>query len=208
MLDMFNTAGPIKWIILFCGLAALIAFVERALHLHRARIRTEDFLRGILNVLKRGNHDEALSICEDTPGPVAYIVKTAILHRADDRYSIRAAIDDIGLSEISRLERRLVVIATVAQIAPVLGLLGTVLAMVQAFTVMKVQAPLVQQVDIYDMLIQALVTTGLGLTVAIPAHAAYNLLVYKIEGIVLDMERTASEIVAFLKETHGETREP
>ena len=200
MWELAEMGGPIKWVILGLGLVAFLAFIERAWHLHRARIRTSDFLRGILNVLQRGNYDEALSICEGTPGPVAYIVKTAILHRGDDRAAIRASIDDIGLSEISRLERRLVVVATVAQIAPVMGLLGTVLAMIQAVVAMESQAGLVQQVDVLHLIKDALVSTGAGLIVAICAHASYNLLVYKIEGIVLDMERTASEIVAFIAE--------
>ncbi len=200
MWTLVEMGGPIKWVILGLGFVAFIAFVERAWHLHRARIKTEDFLRGILNVLKRGNYDEALSICEETPGPVAYIVKTAVLHRGDDRYAIRAAIDDIGLSEISRLERRLVVVATVAQISPVLGLLGTVLAMIKAVIAMEGSMGLVQQNDVLHLIKDALVSTGAGLIVAICAHASYNLLVYKIEGIVLDMERTASEIVAFLSE--------
>ena len=200
MWELAEMGGPIKWVILGLGLVAFLAFIERAWHLHRARIKTSDFLRGILNVLQRGNYDEALSICEGTPGPVAYIVKTAILHRGDDRAAIRASIDDIGLSEISRLERRLVVVATVAQIAPVMGLLGTVLAMIQAVVAMESQVGLVQQVDVLHLIKDALVSTGAGLIVAVCAHASYNLLVYKIEGIVLDMERTASEIVAFIAE--------
>ena len=195
------------WVILGCGLASFVAFVERAFHIHRARIKTEDFLKGILNILKRGNDEEAVSICEQTPGPVAYVVKTAIMHRSHDRVALRSRIDDIGLSEINRMERRLVVIATVAQLAPVLGLLGTVIAMMAAMSQMQAQVPLVQESDVLGFVMQALTTTAAGLTVAIPSHAAYNLLVYKIEGIVLDMERTASEIVAFLADTEAAGRQ-
>jgi biopolymer transport protein ExbB len=197
-LDVFRFGGPILWIIVACGVVALGVFLERAMHLHRARIRYEDFLKGIFNILKRRNVTEALAICDETPGPVAYIVKTAILHRRDTKEGIRRQIEDASLAEISRMERRLVAVATVAQISPLLGLLGTVIGMVESLIVMNNQAPLIQSADVMGGLMRALMTTGAGLMVAIPSYAAFNLLVVKIDRIVLDMERAASEILAFL----------
>lgn len=198
MLELVKEGGPVLWVILCCGLAAFGVFIERALHLHRARIGADDFLKGIFNILRRRNVAEALTICDETPGPVAHIVRTAILHREDPKEAVRAAVDEQSLAEVSRMERRLVVVATVAQIAPLLGLLGTVLGMVEALLVMKQQAPLVQLADVSGGLLRALITTAAGLTVAIPSYVAFNLLVIKIDRIVLDMERAASEIVTFL----------
>lgn len=192
-----SMGGPILWVILGSGLVALCVFVERAVHLHRARIRAEDFLKGIFNILKRDNTAEALAICEDTPGPVSHIVKTAILHRKDRKEDIRTAVEDASLSEISRMERRLVVVATVAQVAPLLGLLGTVIGMVESLLIMQKEEPLIQSAHVLGGLMRALISTGAGLMVAIPCYVAFNLLVVKIDRIVLDMERTASEIVAF-----------
>ncbi|MDD4871059.1 MAG: MotA/TolQ/ExbB proton channel family protein [Kiritimatiellae bacterium] len=197
-LYLLKESGPVGWVIIACGIVAFIVFVERGLHLHRARIKADDFLKGIFNILGRKNIPEALMICDETPGPVAYLVKTAILHRDESRDAIRSAVDDASMAEISRMERRLVVIATVAQIAPLLGLLGTVLAMVQGLLVMQQQTRLIQSVDIMGLLMQALICTGFGLTTSIPCYAAFNLLVVKIDRIVLDMERAASGIVAFL----------
>jgi len=198
MFSLLKIGGPVVWICLACGGVAFVVFIERSLHLHRARIKSEDFLKGIFNILKRGNDREALTICEETPGPVAYIVKTAILHRQDTKAAIREAVEDAGLSEVSRMERRLVVIATVAQIAPLLGLLGTVLGMIDMLLVVQQQAPLIRSADVAQPLMRALAATAAGLTVAIPCYAAFNLLVVKIDRIVLDMERAKSEIVAFL----------
>lgn len=198
-LDIVKQGGPILWVILASGVLALGVFVERALHLHRARIRSEDFLKGIFNILRRKNVTEALAICEETPGPVAYIVRTAILHRDDPKEDLRSAVDDASLAELSRMERRLVVVATVAQIAPLLGLLGTILGMVEALLVIMRQAPLIQSVHLTGGLIRALVTTAAGLTVAIVSYVSFNLLVLKIDRVVLDMERAASEVIAFLK---------
>jgi len=196
--DMIHIGGPVLWAILACGVLAFGVFIERALYLHRARIKADDFLKGIFNVLQRKNITEALAICEDTPGPVAYIVKTAILHRDDDKETLRKVVDDAGGREISRMERRLVVVATVAQISPLLGLLGTVIGMVTSLIVMQAQTPLIHSADILGSMASALITTAAGLMVAIPCYAAFNLLVVKIDRIVLDMDRTASEVVAFL----------
>ncbi|MDP6491313.1 MAG: MotA/TolQ/ExbB proton channel family protein [Kiritimatiellia bacterium] len=200
MVELFSQGGPVLWIIMVCGVVALVVFIERSLHLHRARIRFEDFLKGIFNILRRRNIEEALAICEETPGPVAYIVRIAILHRSADREAMRTAIQDAGSAEISRLERRLVIVATVAQIAPLLGLLGTVLGMVNCLLTLYASAPLVQSADILGGVMHALLTTGAGLMVAIPCYVAFNLLVLKIDRLVLDMEMASSEIVSFLQE--------
>ena len=197
---LFRQGGAIAWLILAVGLAALAVYIERSLHLHRARIKSDDFLKGIFNILRRENISEAMTICEETPGPVAYIVKTAILHRNQTRETLRSAVEDASLAEISRMERRLVFIATAAQIAPLLGLLGTILGMLDAVLVMQQQGALVQTSDLMGGLLKALVATAAGLTVAIPCYAAFNALVVKIDSIVLDMERAASEVIAFLKE--------
>ena len=198
MVELFGQGGAVLWIIFGCGIAAFVVFIERSLHLHRARIRFEDFLKGIFNILRRSNVDEALTICDETPGPVAYIIRIAILHREADREEMRTAIKDAGTAEISRLERRLVLIATVGQIAPLLGLLGTVIGLVDCLLSLQIAAPLVQSADIFGGVMKALLTTGAGLMVAIPCYAGFNLLVVKIDRLVLDMEKASSEIVSFL----------
>ncbi|MBT3191188.1 MAG: MotA/TolQ/ExbB proton channel family protein [Verrucomicrobia bacterium] len=202
-LDVLTLGGPVIWIILAIGCLAFGVFVERSLSLHRARIRVEDFLKGVINILGRENIPEALTICEDTPGPVAYIVKTAIQHRHAEKEDLLRTLEDASQAEISRMERRLVVIASVAQLAPMLGLLGTILGMVEGFLAMRAQAPLVHSGHLMDSILTALTTTAAGLMVAIPCYAAFNLLVIKIDRIVLDVERTRTEIVAYLTGTRG-----
>lgn len=196
--DLLIDGGPVLWLILACGLLAGVVFIERALHLHRARIKADDFLRGILNILNRGNVSEALAVCGETPGPTARLVRTGILYWGESREVIRAALDEVSRAEFSRMERRLVIVATVAQITPLLGLLGTVLGMVESLFLMRYQSPLIQFPHVSDGLLRALVTTGAGLMVAIPCYAAFNLLVIKIDRIVLDMDRVTGELLAFL----------
>ncbi|MEI8120742.1 MAG: MotA/TolQ/ExbB proton channel family protein [bacterium] len=198
MFDLIRQGGLIAWIIAGCGGFALLLFLERLFHLHRARIKSEDFIAGICNNLGRGNVSEALAICDDTPGPVAVIVRAAILNRHGDKDSILAAIENAGRTEISRMERRLSILATVAQVAPIFGLLGTVLGLIKSLQAMKLAAPLVQPVDVMSGLMQALVTTAVGLAVAAPCYVAFIFLVGKVEKIVIDMERSSSDIIAFL----------
>lgn len=190
--------GPVFWLIVLLGVAAVTVFFERLLHLRRAQIDYSDFLKGVCNVLENGNREEAMMICEETPGPVAAVVLTAIRHRLGTREAMREAVDNTGRAEISRMERRLASLAVTCQIAPLLGLLGTMLGVIHMLLVMNEQAPVIQSTDLTRGLMQALVTTVAGLLVAIPCHVMYALLMVRIERIVLDMEASASEIVAYL----------
>jgi biopolymer transport protein ExbB len=198
MMYIMTMGGPVLWVILGFAVVGFAVFIERLLHLHRARIKSEDFLTGIFTILGRGNANEALTMCRETPGPVAHVVGTAILHRNSETEALRAALQEATESEISRMERRLVAVSTVAQVTPLLGLLGTVLGLMEFLLVMQHQLPLVQSADVMGGMMKALITTAAGLTVAIPAYVSFNLLVVKVDRLVLDMNRAASEITAFL----------
>lgn len=192
--------GPVLWIILFASAVALIVFIERFLHCHRAQINSTEFLNGVRNVLKRDNIVEALSICDATPGPVARLVKTAILNRDHGRERVREALEEAGLAEVPRLEEKLNLLATIAQLAPLLGLLGTVLGFIQTFMMMQNYGLNAKFLDLSTGIWKALICAAAGLAVAIPAHAAYNYLVSRVNSIVLDMERAATEIVNIVTE--------
>jgi len=198
MWTLLQKGGPVTWFILAISMVAGVIFFAKLIDLHRAQIKWRDFLQGIYNILNRQNIVEAVSICDETPGPVASIVRAAVLHHDENRESIHRAIEETGLAEIPRLERHLTFLATFAQITPLLGLLGTVLGMMQALLVMQQKAPLVQSGDLMAGLWQALISTAAGLAVAIPVYAGYNLLVSRVESVVLDMENASGEILAFL----------
>ena len=198
---LISHGGPVLWLILLIGAVALAVFIERFLHCHRAQINSLEFLNGVKTVLRRENVVEAVSICDATPGPVARLVKTAILNRDNGRERIREALEEAGLAEVPRLEEKLNLVATIAQIAPLLGLLGTVLGFIQTFMKMQ-EAGLHAHVGLLVTGVwQALVCAAAGLAVAIPAHAGYNYLVSRVNSIVLDMERAATEIVNIVSES-------
>jgi len=190
--------GIVFWIIVLLGLDSFFTFFARMLQLRRAHIDYADFIKGVCNVLDKGNVDEAIMICEDTPGPVAAVVLTAIRHRKADPQALREAVDNAGRAEISRMERRQAAIAITCQIAPLLGLLGTLIGVVKIIQTASLNVPLVQSIDLTKGLLQAFFSTIAGLLVAIPCHAMYAILMVRIERIVIDMEAAASEIVAFL----------
>ena len=196
--EWLAAGGPVLWIILFCGAVGLFVFIERALHLHRARIQHRDFLMGIKNLLGRGSSQEALAICEDTPGPVARLVYVAISHRNEKREILREELDSFGISEISRMERRISVLSVITQVAPLLGLLGTVFGILETLLEMRDKAPLVEISSVTGGLFQALITTAAGLLVAIPCYCMFNLLVIKIDRIVVDMEQSVTDVLRFL----------
>ena len=192
--------GPVIWLILIAAATAAVVFVERALFCHRSQINSAEFLNGVRTVLKRDNVVEAISICDATPGPVARIVKTAILNRDKGRERVREAIEEAGLTEVPLLEERLNLLATIAQIAPLLGLLGTILGLHDVFG--QISDPKLHATirEILGGIEPALICAAAGIGVAIPAHAGYNYLVSRVNKIVLDMERAAGEIVNIVTE--------
>jgi biopolymer transport protein ExbB len=197
---MLSVGGSMMWLILLCSAIAVAVFIERFLYCHRAQINSTEFINGVRTVLKRDNVVEALSICDATPGPVARLVKTAIVNRDQGRERIREALEETGLTEVPRLEEKLNLLATIAQLAPLLGLLGTVLGFINTYKVLDLNHLYAHIGDLSKGVGQALVCTAAGLAVAIPAHAAYNYLVSRVNSIVLDMERAATEIVNIVTE--------
>ncbi len=192
---LLANGGLVLWLILLVSAVAVVVFVERFLHFHQAQIDSLEFLNGVRTVLKRNNVVEALLICEATPGPVARLVRTAILSRDQGRERVREALEEAGLAEVPRLEENLNLLATLAQLAPLLGLLGTVLGFIQTFYNMEDAGLHAHVRELADGIWKALICAAAGLAVAIPAHAGYNYLVSRVNSIVLDMERTATEIV-------------
>jgi biopolymer transport protein ExbB len=197
---LLSHGGPVLWLLLIISAVAVVVFIERFLHCHRAQINSTEFLNGVRTVLKRNNVVEALSICDATPGPIARLVRVAILNRDQGREQVREALEEAGAVEVPRLEEKLNLLATIAQISPLIGLLGTVLGFIQTFGRMQEAGLNAHVGQLSTGVWQALICAAAGLAVAIPTHAGYNYLVSRINSIVLDMERTATEIVHIVTE--------
>ncbi len=198
MWELMVKGGWIMWPILACSVVAAILFFERVFHLHRAQIKQDDFLNGIYTIVNRGNMAEAVSICDQTPGPVAHMVRTALLHSDEGAEELKQTIGKAGLAEVPRLEKNLGGLLTIAQVVPLLGLMGTVLGLINVFMAMEQNAPLAEIGDLSAGIWQALLTTAVGICVSIPSFAGYNFLLSRVEAITLNMEYAAEDIYRFL----------
>jgi biopolymer transport protein ExbB len=196
-LTLFAKGGPMMWVLLALGLLALLLFFERLLFLHRGQIRATTFLDGIKNSLAKRRLVEALTLCEETPGPVAAVVKAALLHVDANAEAMRFHVQEAAIVELPALERRLGSIATIAQVAPLVGLLGTVLGM--ATTFLAFERDYMSASALATGMWQALLCTAGSLILAIPAHVAHHFLSGRVRSIVRDIEWSGNEMMRYLQ---------
>lgn len=189
--------GPVFWVLSLLGAASVFVFVARLLDLRRAQIDYADFLRGVENLLAGGKADEALAICDETAAPVACIAGAAIRHRGGSARVLRESVDTTGRAQVALLERRLAMLAIVAQAAPLLGVLGTVLGMARLVVSLNA-APLVVRADLLGAAAQSLTSAAAGLVVAVSVQTMYGMLHVRLDRLVVDLEAAASEILAML----------
>lgn len=202
---VLSAGGPMIWVLVALALLTLVIFVERTLYLHRMQINSTAFIGGIKNILAKRRLVEALTVCEETPGPVAAVVKAALVHAGDDAQTVRFHVQEAAVVELPALERRLGSLAAIAQVAPLIGLLGTVIglgAMVMAFNRGYATAG-----DLSRGFWQALIATGGGLLLAIPAHLAWHFLAGRVRAIVRDVEWAGNEIMMYLSTEYNRPRD-
>ncbi len=194
---MIFTGGPIFWILAVMVLVVVFTYIDRVVDLRRARIDYEDFLKGVCNVLDSGNDEEALSVCEDVSAPVARVVATAIRHRNGSARILRESVDSQGRAEVGRLDRRLATLAIIAQIAPTVGLIGTVFGFIKAVLIANSQEP-VARADLLGGTMEALVAAAFGLLVGVLATVMYGSLRVRLDRTVVELEAAASQIIGSL----------
>jgi len=186
-------------IIGLCSIVAFTIFIERLIFLRKSEIDTNRFIIEIRNIVKEGNIVEAIQYCEKTGGTISNIVKAGLTKHSRGKEQIENAMEISGLIEIAQLEKNAKILSIIAHIAPLIGLLGTVLGFIQAFSEMRLSGLVdISATRIGEAMEYALVTTAAGLVVAIPAIIAYNYLVSRIEGFLLEIQTTSSEIVDLL----------
>jgi len=201
MWEMIQRGGPMMYLIILSSILAFAVVIERVYNLNKAKIDSDKFMEDITNVLKRNKIIEAIEMTNRTPGPIAHIIKAGILKHDRSKPEIKEAVDEAAQLEIPRLEKHLPVLATIAHIAPLLGLLGTVTGMIRSFQVIQQKAAAMIPVNPGDLaggIWESLLATIAGLSVAIPTYVAYNYLVSQVGGLIYDMERSATDLVNLL----------
>lgn len=187
-MSLFWEGGLLFWLIATMIFVAIIVFFERLLYLRRVSIDPRDFLPGVFNVLDKGNVKEALENCDEAAGPLPTLVAEAIVYRASSPESLREILAARAHTELSRLERRAMLLSLFAQLLPLMGLIGTFIGGYAVLTTFDVQAPLVQTGAITGAAAGALVNTIAGLVGAVFCYAAHHILVLKADALSLDMD--------------------
>lgn len=199
MIDTIIKGGIIMIPIILCSIVALAIIIERAYNLTTAKVHPPDFVIKVKGLLNSGKIKEAIAICSSATSPVATIFEAGVLKRKKDREQIKEAIEHAGRQETHQLNKYLSVLATIASIAPLLGLLGTVTGMVKAFGVIAVQG-VGDPNALAGGISEALITTVAGLVVAIPTLVAHNYFSKRITRFVMEMENTSLELLDILVE--------
>lgn len=198
MLEILQKGGPLMGIILLCSVVALGVFFERLLYLHRISIRVGEFLDGLHLLVQRNHLEEALQECVTVSGPVARVLQAALQKPDASRMELKEITTDAGLLELPKLERNLSILSMLAYITPLVGLLGTVLGLLDAFLAITSHGGYATAAEIAKGVFESLITTAAGLAVAIPAFLAYGYLSSRVNDLIHDMERAGIEIVQLL----------
>jgi biopolymer transport protein ExbB len=199
-LFQYNSSWNIILIVIgICSILSFTIFIERFLHLRKSEIDTNQFIIRLRTTIKDGNIIEGIRICENTGGTIANIVKAGLMKHDRGKEQIENAMEVAGLIQIAQLEKNAKLLSIIAHIAPLIGLLGTVLGFIQAFSEMRASGLVdISATRIGEAMEYALVTTAAGLVVAIPSVLAYNYIVSRIEGFVLEIQTSSSEIIDLL----------
>jgi biopolymer transport protein ExbB len=198
MIDYIQKGGLLIWPILICSIIAIGIFAERLFYFHRATIHVGEFLQGLSNLLQRRNFAEALHESAGTPGPVARVIHAAIIRHDAPRAELRDIVQEAGQLEVPKLERFLGVLATLAFLAPLIGLLGTVTGMLEAFGTITSNGGYATVTELSSGVYKSLLTTAAGLVVATPTFVAYSYLSSRVNALMHDMERAGIEVVHML----------
>jgi biopolymer transport protein ExbB len=194
IVELFRAGGIMMYPLLVCSIAGLALILLKYITLTMAGRRSRRLLARISELLAQHKFDEARAACEQSGGPVAAILAAGLrrMHEGPDR--VIRAIEHTGAAQLSSLERGLAALATVATISPLIGFLGTVAGMIQAFGAIEAYGE-VEPTIVAGGIKVALITTAAGLIIAIPASAAHSYFVAKVDRIILDMEEISEHAV-------------
>jgi len=202
-LSVWELALKGGWIMLPIALMSVIAiyiFIERYIVINRASRDEHNFMNNIRDFIHNGRIDSALSLCKNNHTPIAKMIEKGIIRIGKPLNDINTAIENVGKLEVSKLEKNMAALATIAGAAPMLGFLGTVTGMVQAFYDMSMAGNNIDIALLSGGIYQAMITTVAGLIVGIMGYICYNILVARVEKVVFILEARATEFMDLLHE--------
>jgi biopolymer transport protein ExbB len=198
-LQYFANWNIILVIIVGCSIVGFTVFIERLMQLRKAEVNTDKLIIDLRKAIREGNIIEAVNLCEQTPGTIANVIRAGLLKHNKSKEEIENAMEISGLIEVAKLEKNAKALSIIAHVTPLIGLLGTVLGFIRTFSEMRQTGRMdMSAAGIGEAIEYALTTTAAGLVVAIPAVIAYNYIVSRIQGFILEMQTTSPEIVDLL----------
>lgn len=189
------------WAMLFIGICSVLAFglaIERFVHMRPSKMVPSQFVGEVRGFVEQGRYDEAGQRCEETPSPISNVLGVMFERMREGKDATVVAVEDAGAKVMAGLQQKISYLSVIAVISPMIGLLGTVLGMIQAFNVIAFQAGLGKPTLLAAGISKALVTTAAGLIVAIPAMIFYHLLRTKIQTIMTSIEKISEKFIGLI----------
>lgn len=196
--DLIIRGGWLMYPILFCSVIGLGVFLERLFKLRRSRVLPPEFMQEVNDLIKRREYPYAINLCQGHPSAMARIYHAGLNISGHSRQEIKEVIQEVGRREAAGLEKYLSVLATVASIAPLLGLLGTVSGMIKTFDLISFYG-VGNPGTMASGISEALITTAAGLSVAIPTLVGYRFVSSKADNLILNLEEQSIKLVDTLK---------
>ncbi len=198
MFDILQKGGFILWIIMGLSIIAIAIIIERLIFFSKILVDEDKLIDRLKSTLAKGHYDEALSICDNNPAPITNLMRVGIEHREHPSHVQKEVVMDAANQEVPKLERFLSALGTVAHIAPLLGLLGTVTGNINAFGVLGKFGSVGDPALLAKGISEALITTAAGMIVAIPSIVFYNYLASKVNHTIIRLENRVNEMVLLL----------
>ncbi len=180
------------------ALAAIIISLERFFYLHKGQIRAQEFVDGIKTVLKKKRLLEAITICDESVGPIPRVVKAALLNSEQNVEVMSQSVNAAALNEFALIDKRVTSIALISKIAPLMGLMGTVISLLQIFHTMSQSGDYATASDFSAYVFAALLSTAFGLLIAIFGWISYSFLNGRVRAISHDIDFAANDIILFI----------
>ncbi|MBC7189106.1 MotA/TolQ/ExbB proton channel family protein [Candidatus Aerophobetes bacterium] len=200
MLQFLIKGGPLMVPLVFCSVLALAIIIEKFITLGLIEKKSRHFadkIRSIINGEDEDKVEKVIALCEVTSSPLSRILRAGVEKKDREREEIKEALEDAGSLEIPFLEKHLKILGTIVTVAPLIGLLGTVMGMIRAFNVIALQG-VGEPGALAGGIAEALITTAVGLTIAIPSLVFYNYFLHRTDKIVREFEKISSEFIDFL----------
>ena len=198
MIEYAMTGGPVMVPIALCSLIALATFLERMWTLRREKVVPGSFTSELVELVRQQRWGDAKALCRKWDVAASRVVEVALEVRSHSRSDIKERLEEVGRREAAELESYIPVLGTIAAIAPLLGLLGTVGGMILTFQVIETQGNVTNVGDLAGGISQALVTTFAGLSVGIPAVMANRYLLARVDNLLLDLEELSLGVLDLL----------